>query len=206
MFFLSFCRAKQFMKRNIWVLIFKWNGHMFRFIAKTVFPQNIGKDRNDGNYLIAHVQYIGLSSMAAKYAYTISMFQAKSRNTSGKFESVVTSTQRDLETQRTEIDADIFIETQRKARGFCDNKGDLCFIIHMKSLTEDLGRVDENMDIDNSNYISKDSRKRRASSPIAGPSVNNNTNSDANAESNAENHTELYAETNGIQSSVESKK
>ena len=96
--FSSSYRAKQFLihKRNIWVLIFKWNGHMFRFIAKIVFPQNIGKNRNDGNYLIAHVQYIGLSNMAAKYAYTISMFQAKSRKTSGKFESVVTSTQRDL--------------------------------------------------------------------------------------------------------------
>lgn len=65
-----FFRAKNFYRRNIWALIFSWDGNLFRFIIKHVHSTTVGRPENC-NLLIAHIQYIGPDSMASKYAYQV---------------------------------------------------------------------------------------------------------------------------------------
>ena len=86
--------------------------------------------------LIAHVQYVGAETMASQYAYAISLFDTESRATGHKFQGLVTSTLRPLESQCTK-DADIFVTTFHQARSYTDGWGNLNFIIDMKKLSED---------------------------------------------------------------------
>ncbi|CAB4061086.1 SIAH1 [Lepeophtheirus salmonis] len=58
----------------------------------------VGRSENC-NLLIAHIQYIGPESMAARYAYGISLFDANNRRTGHKFEGLVSSTLKALESQ-----------------------------------------------------------------------------------------------------------
>jgi len=67
-----FYRAKNFYRRNLWALIFAWDdGRLFRLIVKHVHSAQVGRPESC-NLLVAHVQYIGPDSMAAKYAYRVS--------------------------------------------------------------------------------------------------------------------------------------
>lgn len=130
-----FYRAKNFYRRNVWTLIYNWDGNMFRFIVKHVHSSAIGRQENC-NMLIAHVQYVGAETMASQYAYTISLFDTESKSTGHKFEGLVTSTLRPLESQCTK-DADIFVTTFHQARSYTDGWGNLNFIIDMKKLSDD---------------------------------------------------------------------
>ena len=87
--------------------------------------------------LIAHVQYIGAESMASRYAYQISLFDTDSRQTGHKFEGLVTSTMKPLESQCSK-EADIFVTTFHQAKNYTDQWANLNFIITMKKLEEDL--------------------------------------------------------------------
>merc|ERR1719189_3462783 len=129
-----FYRAKHFYRRNIWTLIYQWDGNLFRFIVKHVHSAAIGRNE-DCNMLIAHVQYIGAESMASRYAYQISLFDTESRNTGHKFEGLVTSTMKPLESQCSK-EADIFVTTFHQAKTYTDQWANLNFIITMKKITE----------------------------------------------------------------------
>jgi len=131
-----FYRAKHFYRRNIWTLIYQWDGNLFRFIVKRVHSSAIGRNENC-NMLIAHVQYIGAESMASRYAYQISLFDTDSRQTGHKFEGLVTSTMKPLESQCSK-EADIFVTTFHQAKNYTDQWANLNFIITMKKLEEDL--------------------------------------------------------------------
>ena len=85
--------------------------------------------------LIAHVQYIGAESMASRYAYQISLFDTESRATGHKFEGLVTSTMKPLESQCSK-EADIFVTTFHQAKTYTDQWANLNFIITMKKITE----------------------------------------------------------------------
>ena len=102
---------------------------------KHVHSSAIGRQENC-NMLIAHVQYVGAETMASQYAYTISLFDTGSRATGHKFQGLVTSTLRPLESQCTK-DADIFVTTFHQARTYTDEWGNLNFIIGMKKLTDE---------------------------------------------------------------------
>jgi hypothetical protein len=132
-----FYRAKHFYRRNIWTLIYQWDGNLFRFIVKHVHSSAIGRNENC-NMLIAHVQYIGAESMASRYAYQISLFDTDSRQTGHKFEGLVTSTMKPLESQCSKTEADIFVTTFHQAKNYTDQWANLNFIITMKKLEEDL--------------------------------------------------------------------
>ena len=85
--------------------------------------------------LIAHIQYIGAESMASRYAYQISLFDTESRQTGHKFEGLVTSTMKPLESQCSK-EADIFVTTFHQAKNYTDQWANLNFIITMKKLEE----------------------------------------------------------------------
>ena len=85
--------------------------------------------------LIAHVQYIGAESMASRYAYQISLFDTESRATGHKFEGLVTSTMKPLESQCSK-EADIFVTTFHQAKTYTDQWANLNFIITMKKITD----------------------------------------------------------------------
>ena len=81
--------------RQIWVFLFKWDGYMFRFIVKKVNSKQIGRGDNDSkikDFIISHIQFVGVESLAGKYAYIITIFEAKSRKRSHEFQGIVTST------------------------------------------------------------------------------------------------------------------
>ena len=67
---------------------------MFRFIVKIVNSKQIGRgdDSKKKAFVISHVQFVGVESLAAKYAYTLNIFEAKSRKRSQEFQGIVTST------------------------------------------------------------------------------------------------------------------
>merc|ERR1719189_2528352 len=129
-----FYRAKHFYRRNVWTLIYQWDGNLVRFIVKHVHSSAIGRNENC-NMLIAHVQYIGAESMASRYAYQISLFDTDSRQTGHKFEGLVTSTMKPLESQCSK-EADIFVTTFHQAKNYTDQWANLNFIITMKKLEE----------------------------------------------------------------------
>lgn len=128
-----FYRAKQFAKRNLWAFIYNWDGNMFRFLVKHLHASSVGRTDNC-NLVIAHVQYIGPDSMAAQYAYQISLFDAERRQNGPKFEGVVSSTMKPLESQVSKDE--VFVATTYTAREFTDQFGQLNFIITMRSLKE----------------------------------------------------------------------
>jgi hypothetical protein len=86
--------------------------------------------------LIAHIQYIGAESMASRYAYQISLFDTDSRATGHKFEGLVTSTMKPLESQCSKAEADIFVTTFHQARTYTDQWANLNFIITMRKLVD----------------------------------------------------------------------
>lgn len=126
-----FYRAKHFFKRNLWNFIFRWDDNLFRFMIKHVHSSTVGRPENC-NLLIAHIQYIGPDSMAAQYAYNISLFDADRRKQGPKFQGVVSSTLKPLESQVSKDE--VFVTTFYTARDFTDQFANLNFIINMKSL------------------------------------------------------------------------
>ena len=126
-----FYRAKFFFKRNLWNFIFKWDDNLFRFMVKHVHSSTVGRPENC-NLLIAHIQYIGPDSMASQYAYTISLFDADRRKQGPKFQGVVSSTLKPLESQVSKDE--VFVTTFYTARDYTDQFANLNFIINMKSL------------------------------------------------------------------------
>lgn len=129
-----FYRAKNFYRRNLWNLIFEWDGNLFRFIVKHVHASQVGRPENC-NLLIGHIQYIGPESMATRYAYQISLFDTETRQTGVKFEGLVTSTLKPLESQCSKDD--IFVTTFHAARNYTDPWANLNFIIRMKRMDAD---------------------------------------------------------------------
>ena len=75
--------------------------------------------------------------MASRYAYQISLFDTDSRQTGHKFEGLVTSTMKPLESQCSK-EADIFVTTFHQAKNYTDQWANLNFIITMKKVEEDL--------------------------------------------------------------------
>jgi len=128
-----FYRAKQFAKRNLWNFIFEWDGNMFRFMIKNIHANSVGRTDNC-NIVIAHVQYVGPDSMAAQYAYSLSLFDADRRRPGPKFEGVVSSTMKPIESQVAK--EEVFVATTYTARDYTDQFGQLNFVIHMQSLKE----------------------------------------------------------------------
>jgi len=147
-----FYRAKHFFRRNVWTMIYSWDkpSNLFRFIVKHVHALQVGRSDNC-NLLIAHIQYIGPESMASRYAYQISLFDAEHRQTGHKFEGLVTSTLKPIESQcgtgttpantnnsqAAKESTDIFVTTFAQARNYTDQWANLNFIIRMKKLVDD---------------------------------------------------------------------
>lgn len=156
-----FYRAKQFYKRNLWAFIYEWDKNMFRFMVKHIHASTVGRTDNC-NLVVAHVQYVGPDSMASQYAYQISLFHTERRKAGPKFEGIVSSTMKPLESQVTK--EEVFVATTYTARDFTDQFGQLNFIIQMKSLREK----------DRTRERSESRRHRtpsRAPAPAATPSV-----------------------------------
>jgi hypothetical protein len=128
-----FYRAKNFFRRNLWNFIYEWDKNMFRFMIKHIHSSAVGRPENC-NLLIAHIQYIGPDSMASQYAYQISLFDADRRQQGPRFEGVVSSTLKPLESQCSKDD--VFVTTFYIARDYTDTFANLNFIIKMKKLTE----------------------------------------------------------------------
>ena len=73
---------------------------MFRFIVKIVNSKQIGRSEDPKKkkaFVISHVQFVGVESLATKYAYTLNIFEAKSRKRSQEFQGIVTTTQTTIE-------------------------------------------------------------------------------------------------------------
>ena len=100
-------------------------------MVKHVHSSTVGRPENC-NLLIAHIQYIGPDSMASQYAYTISLFDADRRKQGPKFQGVVSSTLKPLESQVSKDE--VFVTTFYTARDYTDQFANLNFIINMKSL------------------------------------------------------------------------
>ena len=137
---LAYIKIKALHNKQIVTVIYMYLKYLllliFRFIVKHVHSSAIGRNENC-NMLIAHVQYIGAESMASRYAYQISLFDTDSRQTGHKFEGLVTSTMKPLESQCSK-EADIFVTTFHQAKNYTDQWANLNFIITMKKLEEDL--------------------------------------------------------------------
>ena len=71
-------------------------------MVKHIHSSTVGRPENC-NLLIAHIQYIGPDSMASQYAYTITLFDADRRKDGPKFEGVVSSTLKPLESQVSKV-------------------------------------------------------------------------------------------------------
>merc|ERR1711974_425006 len=72
--------------------------------------------------------------MGSQYAYTITLFDADRRKQGPKFEGVVSSTLKPLESQVSKDE--VFVTTFYTARDYTDQFANLNFIINMKSLKE----------------------------------------------------------------------
>ena len=131
-----FYRAKQFFKRNLWNFIYEWDKNLFRFMVKHIHASTVGRNENC-NLLVAHIQYIGPDSMASQYAYQISLFDADRKKSGPKFEGVVSSTLKPLESQVSK--EEVFVATTYTARDYTDQFANLNFIIKMRSLKEGSG-------------------------------------------------------------------
>lgn len=128
-----FYRAKNFHRRNLWNFIYEWNNNMFRFIVKHIHSSAVGRSENC-NLLIAHIQFIGPDSMASRYAYQISLFDADRRQQGTKFDGVVSSTVKPLESLCAKDD--VFVTTFYTARNYTDQFANLNFIINMKTIED----------------------------------------------------------------------
>jgi len=72
--------------------------------------------------------------MASQYAYTISLFDADRRKQGPKFQGVVSSTLKPLESQVSKDE--VFVTTFYTGRDYTDQFTNLNFIINMKALKE----------------------------------------------------------------------
>jgi len=70
--------------------------------------------------------------MASQYAYTISLFDADRRKQGPKFEGIVSSTLKPLESQVSKDE--VFVTTFYTGRDYTDQFTNLNFIINMKAL------------------------------------------------------------------------
>ena len=148
--------------RQIWVFLFKWDGYMFRFIVKKVNSKQIGRGDNDSkikDFIISHIQFVGVESLAGKYAYIITVFEAKSRKRSHEFQGIVTSTLNSTIEECVKNSSNCgktyntyacdytwriinclftlfsgLVLPYLKAKDFVDENGNLGFIINMKKL------------------------------------------------------------------------
>eukprot|EP00091_Calanus_sinicus_P020485 TRINITY_DN5608_c0_g1_i3.p1 TRINITY_DN5608_c0_g1~~TRINITY_DN5608_c0_g1_i3.p1 ORF type:complete len:134 (+),score=14.60 TRINITY_DN5608_c0_g1_i3:404-805(+) len=109
-------------------------------MVKHVHSSTVGRQENC-NLLIAHIQYIGPDSMASQYAYTISLFDADRRKQGPKFQGIVSSTLKPLESQVSKDE--VFVTTFYTARDHTDQFANLNFIINMKCL-----KVKEKIDVE----------------------------------------------------------
>jgi hypothetical protein len=161
-----FYRAKQFFKRNLWNFIYEWDKNLFRFMVKHIHASTVGRNENC-NLLVAHIQYIGPDSMAAQYAYQISLFDADRKKSGPKFEGVVSSTLKPLESQVSK--EEVFVATTYTARDFTDQFANLNFIIKMRSLKEGSRRSSSR----SSSRSRRRSRSRARTSRTAAPATGN---------------------------------
>jgi len=130
-------------------------------MVKHIHSSTVGRPENC-NLLIAHIQYIGPDSMASQYAYTITLFDADRRKDGPKFEGVVSSTLKPLESQVSKDE--VFVTTFYTARDYTDQFANLNFIINMKSLKEKEKEKKEKSSSSSSQSSS------RTTEPVAGPS------------------------------------
>jgi len=129
-----FFKAKQFNKRPMWIYVFKWDGYLFKLTTKHVNGQQLFRrcpDCKKKGFLIAHIQLIGNESLAAKYGYTLNIFNANSATRSQDFEAIVTS-HRITAIEETIDSENAVCVTYKDANVFTDEKGNLGFIINMK--------------------------------------------------------------------------
>ena len=135
-----FYRCQKFYKRDLFNMIFKWDGYLFRFLAKCIHSTKIGRPKHEGSQILAHVQYIGaVNKLASKYAYVLELFEPRSRRKGTKFESIVTAY-----TNLEDHLEDVFRETTKTATKFIETeKMSLGFMIYMKRLTDDIVTIEE---------------------------------------------------------------
>jgi hypothetical protein len=136
-----------------------WDGNLFRFLVKHIHASQVGRPENC-NLLIAHVQYIGPDSMASRYAYQISLFDTEQRRNGHKFEGLVTSTLKPLESQCAK--EDVFVTTFHQARTYTDPWSNLNFIVQMKKMVDD----------DGSPHTTASTSTATATTTVPGPSTN----------------------------------
>jgi len=165
-----FYRAKHFFKRNLWNFIYEWDKNMFRFMVKHIHSSTVGRAENC-NLLVAHIQYIGPDSMASQYSYTITMFDADRRKQGPKFEGMVSSTLKPLESQVSKNE--VFVSTFYTARDHTDQFGNLNFIIQMKSLKEKDEKTKKVAEVENnrSSNTQRTTEPQRTIEPQPGPST-----------------------------------
>ena len=177
-----FYRCQKFYKRDLFNMIFKWDGYLFRFLAKCIHSSKIGRPKHEGSQILAHVQYIGaVNKLASRYAYVLELFEPRTRRKGTKFESIVTAY-----TNLEDHLEDVFREPTRTATKFIEaEKMSLGFMIYMKRLT-DVTIEDGTEDVEGQNVQlpqnpgpsnvpkTKDkkkikNRKRRANEPLTPP-------------------------------------
>jgi len=124
----------------------------------------VGRPENC-NLLIAHIQYIGPDSMASEYVYTITLFDADRRKQGPRFEGVVSSTLKPLESQVSKDE--VFVTTFYTARDYTDQFANLNFIINMRSLKEKEKKALASGEVDSA---TTQRTEPRLIEPIAGPS------------------------------------
>lgn len=98
--------------------------------------------------------------MASQYAYTISLFDADRRKQGPKFQGIVSSTLKPLESQVSKDE--VFVTTFYTARDHTDQFANLNFIINMKCL-----KVKEKIDVEEP----RREEPQRTIEPQPGPST-----------------------------------
>ena len=76
---------------SIFILMKKMTIYYSRLFKFDFFFQNKYFQCKKKGFLIAHIQLIGNESLAAKYGYTLNIFNANSATRSQDFEAIVTS-------------------------------------------------------------------------------------------------------------------
>lgn len=103
--------------------------------------------------------------MASEYVYTITLFDADRRKQGPKFEGVVSSTLKPLESQVSKDE--VFVTTFYTARDYTDQFANLNFIINMRSLKEKEKKAFASGEVDSA---ATQRTEPRLIEPIAGPS------------------------------------
>jgi len=108
--------------------------------------------------------------MASQYAYTISLFDADRRKQGPKFQGVVSSTLKPLESQVSK--EEVFVTTFYTARDHTDQFANLNFIINMKCLKAKEPPATVASDPSTERTIERTENRERTerTEPVAGPS------------------------------------